>query len=114
MEHLRRLGFFILIVAVWGCLSPVQTEQLQEDLLEIEIHATEDTNTSSSRLLDPSKWTHDCHSCLVSHPGTSLGATVEKTRLFNLLTEGECLFSFSDHFAPRRLVSPNKRSPPLA
>ncbi len=112
MQHLKRLGYFFLVLAVWGCLSPIQTFQLQEDVREIGIHLAKDGESATCLVLESSQWTHECHSCLASHLGASVDLALEKTRVADLFRKGHRVPIPQMRLVARRLASPNKRSPP--
>ncbi len=112
MKSFKRLVFGVVTLAVAGYLLPLAQFQLFHDLVEISIHRDAPSERASIRELAAPRRSHDCHSCLASHPGASVLTAPRDAGFAGPQLDRRLPAAERGSLAFRKVESPNKRSPP--
>lgn len=107
----RRMGASGLCLLLWAFLLSFENAQSLHEFKELSIHGSA-VAVSSPRVDETAKRGHDCHRCLVSHPKTFAGLTLDRSAASTLRVEEACSLPNVQLIRFLQLHSPNKRSPP--
>ena len=78
-ENLSRTGILLLTPLLFFYLSAAPQLQVFLDLSETIEHLLTEADGESGNLIRVTDLTHDCHSCLTSHPKVSVSSPVSSS-----------------------------------
>ncbi len=111
-EKLRRTGILLLTPLLFLYLSAAPQFQFFLDLSETIEHLLSETHFESHHLTPVTDPTHDCHSCLASHPNVSVSSAVGSSLPFGLGQNSRGHISKTVFTLSEPLKDTKSRSPP--
>lgn len=113
-HRIKRSAIWVLAVLLWAFLIPGQFLQLGHDLQEIALHSGVHTAPDAVReQLTSNGRSHDCHSCLISHPRMSAHLSMHGSSTMHSEAESPLFVPAGSGFPGLDQEIPNKRSPPV-
>ena len=111
-KHLRRTGSFQLIPLLFVYLSAAPQFQFLLDLSETIEHLLTEAHGESHNLIPITDPTHDCHSCLASHPKLSVSLALSSSLPLGLEQNSRGHISKTVFTLSEPLKDTKSRSPP--
>ncbi len=110
---MKQATIWVLEILLWAFLMPGQFVQLFHDLRESALHDRSDDDSVSLRKMSTLERSHDCHSCLTSHPRLSAYLAIDGSATVRSEAEGRVCAITRYGFPSLNQEIPNKRSPPV-
>jgi hypothetical protein len=111
-ENLSRTGILLLIPLLFFYLSAAPQFQFFLDLFETIEHFLTEEHGGSHNLIPVTDPTHDCHSCLASHPNVSVSSPVSSSLPLGLQQNSRGQVSKTVFTLSEPLKDTKSRSPP--
>ncbi len=111
-ENLSRTGILLLTSLLFFYLSAAPQFQVFLDLSETIEHLLTEADGESGNLIRVTDLTHDCHSCLTSHPKVSVSSAVSSSLPLGLEQNSRGHISKTVLTLSEPLKDTKSRSPP--
>ncbi len=111
-ENLSRTGILLLTPLLFFYLSAAPQLQVFLDLSETIEHLLTEADGESGNLIRVTDLTHDCHSCLTSHPKVSVSSAVTSSLPLGLEQNSRGHTSRTVFTPSEPLKDTKSRSPP--
>ncbi len=111
-ENLSRTGILLLTSLLFFYLAAAPEFQFFLDLSETIEHLLTEAHGETRNLISVTNRTHDCHSCLASHPKVSVSSAVSSSLPLGLEQSSRGQISKTVFTLSEPLKDTNTRSPP--
>ncbi len=111
-ENLSRSGTLFLIPLLFFYLAAAPEFQFCLDLSETIEHLLTEAHGETRNLISVTDLTHDCHSCLASHPNVSVSSPASSSLPLGLEQNSRGHISKTAFSLSEPLKDTNTRSPP--